>query len=79
MLPKLAQDAGLDDEQAAFVRSTAILVKERGEHQSKNRGLCLLTLIAREMMKVREDIAFGNDLFWISQLYAKDWEPSPTF
>ena len=38
MLPKFAQDAGLNDQQAAFVRSTAILVKERGEHQSRNRG-----------------------------------------
>ena len=31
MLKVLAQDAGLTDKQAAFVRITAILVKERGK------------------------------------------------
>ena len=80
MLPELAQDAGLNDKAAAFVRNTAILVKERGESQSKQTGeIRLLTSTAPEMRKAREAMAFGNDLFWISQLYTKDWEPGPTF
>jgi len=61
-LKDIKDEAALTDEQAQFVRETALLVEERESR----------------MKTVYDGRQFGDDYYWIYQLYLKDWSPSPT-
>ncbi|KAI1204113.1 uncharacterized protein F4807DRAFT_448916 [Annulohypoxylon truncatum] len=60
--PEKLKEAGhLTDEQAEFVRSTALWVRN-------NDGL---------LQKIREDNNSGHTYYWISQIYQEIWKPGP--
>lgn len=77
-LRKLAEDAALNMEEVFFLQKSADLIKTRSKYYLQHFRICPLTVLGSLMTKVREESAFGDDLFWISQLYAKDWEPGTT-
>ncbi|KAL4941730.1 hypothetical protein BDV06DRAFT_212435 [Aspergillus oleicola] len=63
-LRSLAAAADLDSEELEFVRRTSEFVN----HPAR---------VAR-MAEVRANREYGNDMFWISQLYDSEWRPGPT-
>ncbi|KAK5702417.1 hypothetical protein LTR17_022344 [Elasticomyces elasticus] len=58
-LTEVRATAGLTEEQARFTQASASAIRDR-------EGI---------MQAARDWIAFGNDWFWISQLYDEDWKP----
>ncbi|RDW57318.1 hypothetical protein BP5796_12768 [Coleophoma crateriformis] len=60
-LEELADIAELNLDQVLFIKNTATLVQQQ-------RG---------QMMQAREGRVFTDDYYFISQLYDKDWVPSP--
>lgn len=62
-LAEVVKACELDEDEEVFVRESAQLVKQR----------------QRMMKRVRDGQLFGHDLFWISQLYDTDWEPSARY
>lgn len=61
-LQEVVEATNMDAEHIRFIKESAFMIQER----------------EAEIRQVREARAFGNDLYWISQLYDKDWKPSPT-
>ncbi|KIN08741.1 hypothetical protein OIDMADRAFT_107879, partial [Oidiodendron maius Zn] len=65
-LHELKKFAELNEDQVQFLKDTAKLVQ-----QKRKMRQCEM------MLKVREDRNFGNDYYFISQLYDADWCPTP--
>ncbi|KAL4787661.1 hypothetical protein BJX76DRAFT_345352 [Aspergillus varians] len=62
-LRNLAAAADLDSEELEFVKQTSILVNDPAR-------------VAR-MAKVRTNKEYGDDMYWVSQLYDPEWVPGP--
>ena len=77
-LQELKKIAELNEDQVQFLKDTAKLVQQKREMmQCQSLVELILTFIGEMMMKVREDRNFGNDYYFISQLYDADWFPTP--
>ncbi|KAL4919312.1 hypothetical protein BDW62DRAFT_216989 [Aspergillus aurantiobrunneus] len=63
-LRDLAAAANLDNHELEFVKRTSELVNNPGR-------------VAR-MAEIRTNRKYGDDLFWVSQLYDPEWAPGPT-
>ena len=79
-LQDLAEAAGLDAEQMELVKETSVWIKQnRKSITSHTKRLGTNPWISENNMKqLRQETAFGNDHYFISQLYDKDWKPGPT-
>jgi len=60
-ITRVKKIAELNEDQVQFLKDTAKLVQQKREM----------------MLKVREERNFGNDYYFISQLYDADWCPTP--
>lgn len=77
-LQELKKIAELNEDQVQFLKDTAKLVQQKRKMmQCRSLVELILTFIGEMMLKVREDRNFGNDYYFISQLYDADWCPTP--
>lgn len=77
---ELSKAADLDDEQVDLVWKTSDMIKdpwrcEQYENHIWNDGDVADEKIAEKMKEVRERDMVGNEYFWVSFLFDKDWKP----
>ena len=77
-LQEVVEATNMDAEHIRFIKESAFMIQERGMYIIFIARTTLISTTEAEIRQVREARAFGNDLYWISQLYDKDWKPSPT-
>lgn len=77
-LQEVAEATNMDAEHVRFVKESGFMIQERGMQIIIIAQTTLILAAKAEIEQVREARAFGNDLYWIWQLYDKDWKPSPT-
>jgi hypothetical protein len=70
----LVASAGLCEEQVNFVKDTAIYVQQNRKFEFR----FISDFPGAKMDMVRKEKLFGDDLFFVSQLYDKEWEAVPT-
>jgi len=74
----------LNAEQIEFMRTTIVEIKKRGKLipalvlTRTNFLMSLWDRIAPLFQKIREDKDFGHELYFVAQLYERDWEPIHT-
>lgn len=74
----------MNAEQVEFMRTTTVEIKKRGKVILAlvfTRISFLISLwdrVAPVFQKIREDKDFGHELYFVAQLYDRDWEPVHT-
>lgn len=82
-LPSNVAMAELNAEQVQFVKETAEQVQARSEYFHGRLGCSQSTNVPSYLPEstfenVRENKLFENEYYFLSQLYDKEWKPSPT-
>ncbi len=77
-LEQLKKIAELDEEQTMFVRNTSIYVHSVRKYRNLELMRNILRIsLGHDVKKARENLDFGHDLYFVSQMFDEEWRPTP--